>query len=204
MSKHRPKYPRCVIYACFQFLKRQRRLLLDVAVTFTGEHRSVVAMGTLPGHLVWRRGKGLRIQRASREGEHGHRLAHPYTLLLQCLLPAPDVRSVIALSENQVCLHPGNASASVNQQFRDTIGTDAAVLVEVLAAFMRNGFHAAFHRNAGCAAQQVESFFVPEINARLEPDLYWTFSNSFQQSAHVFADPKNFINEINVLDAARN
>ena len=54
------------------------------------------------------------------------------------------------------------------------------------------------------AAQKIQSFFIPEIDARLEANLYRTLSNAFQQATHVLADAEDFIDEIDVLHAARN
>ena len=69
---------------------------------------------------------------------------------------------------------------------------------------MRDGLHAAFHGNAVRAAQKIQGFFIPEIDARLEANLYRTLGDTFKQAMHVLADAENFIDEINVFHAARN
>src|SRR5215831_4889163 len=69
---------------------------------------------------------------------------------------------------------------------------------------MRDGFHAALHGDTVGAAQQVQSFFVPEIDARLKADLHRTPGNAFQQAAHVLSNTKDLVDEIDVLNAAGN
>src|SRR6478672_1018212 len=67
---------------------------------------------------------------------------------------------------------------------------------------MSDGFHATLHGDAVGAAQKIQSFFIPKIDARLKADLYRTLSNPLKQAAHVLAHAKDFIDEIDVLDAA--
>src|SRR6267142_4921709 len=160
-------------------------------------------MGAFPGHVIRRSGKCLGVERTSGKREHGHRLTHPHALRLQIFLPAVNLRTVVALCENQVRLHPGDASASIDQQFCNAIRAHAAIFVQVFTAFMRDGLHAALNGDAVGTAEKVQRFFIPEINARLEANLYRTLSNAFEQALHVLADAKNFIDEINILNATR-
>src|SRR5579871_3522019 len=160
-------------------------------------------MGALPRHIIRRSGKRLCIERAPRKWKHRHRLTHPYTFLLQLFLPAMNLRAIVALRENQIRLHPRDAATSIDQQLRDSVCAYATIFIQVFTAFMRDGFHTAFHGDAVGAAKKIQSFFIPEINARLKADLYRTLSNALQQTTNIFTDPKDFIDEINVLDAAR-
>src|SRR5712671_4797110 len=127
-----------------------------------------MAMGALPGHVVGRGSKSLGIKRASRKREHRYWLTYPNAFQLQLVLPAMNLRAVVALGENQICLNPWDASASINQQFCDPVRPDTAIFVQVFTAFVRDRFNAAFHRNATGTAQKIQSFFIPEINARLK------------------------------------
>src|SRR5215472_4532953 len=106
------------------------------------------------------------------------------------------------LGQNQIGLNPGNALARINQQLSNTSGIDAAVFVQLFAALMCDRFNAALHRDAPGAAQQLQRFLVPEIDAGLTTDLYRTFCNLLQQAADVCANSENFVDEINVADAA--
>src|SRR5713226_1818876 len=115
-----------------------------------------------------------------------------------------NLRAIISLRENQIRLHPGNASSSIDQEFCDAVRAHAAILVEVFTAFMRNGFHAALNGDAVGTAEKIKSFFIPEINASLEADLDRALGNSFQQAMNILPNTENFIDEIDVLDPARN
>ena len=117
-------------------------------------------------------------------------------------LPAMNFRAVVALGKNQVRLHPGDASASIDQQFCNAVRAHAAIFVQVFTAFMRDGLHAALHGDAVGAAKKIQGLFIPEIDARLKADLYRTLSNAFEQTSHILADAEDFIDEINILDAA--
>src|SRR5579864_5661463 len=161
-------------------------------------------MRPFPGYVVRRGRKCLGVQRAPRKREHGHGLTYPDALRLQIFLPAMNLSAVISFGKNQVCLHPGNATASIDQQFSDAVCAHAAILIQVFTPFMRNGFHAALNGDTVGAAKKVQSFFIPEIDARLKSDFYRTLSDAFEQAINILADAENLVDEINVLDAARN
>src|SRR5882724_1870682 len=115
-----------------------------------------------------------------------------------------NFHAIISLGENQIRLHPGNASSGIDQEFCNAVRAQAAIFVEVFAAFVRDGLHAALNGNAVGAAQQIQSFFIPEIDAGLEANLHRTLGNSFQQAMNVLPNTENFIDEIDVLDPTRN
>src|SRR5216684_7659337 len=115
-----------------------------------------------------------------------------------------NLHTIISLGENQICLHPGNASPGIDQKFCNAVRADAAFLVQILSALVRDGFHTALNRDAVRAAKKIKSFFIPEIDARLEADFHRTLGNPFEQAKNIFAHAENLIDEIDILDAARN
>ena len=101
-----------------------------------------------------------------------------------------NFRAVITLGKNQVGLHPGNASPGIDQQFCDAIRAHAAIFVQILTAFMRDGLHAALNGDAVSTAKKVQRLFIPQIDARLEANLYRTLSNAFEQRRTFLPTPK--------------
>src|SRR4051812_8166166 len=126
-------------------------------------------VGALPG-LVVRRAEGLLIERAAREREHGHGLAHPDIVLLEMLLPLPDVSLGVVLREDEIGLYPGNALSRVDEEIADAIGGHAATFVELIATGVGDGLDAALHADAVRAGEKFEAVFVPEVNAGLAAD----------------------------------
>src|SRR5437764_8303908 len=117
------------------------------------------------------------------------------------LLPLPNLPAVIFICKNQVGLDPGNASPGIDKQLRNPVSAHAAVLVEVFPAFFGDGFDPALHGNAMGPAQQVQSLFIPQVNARLETDFYVPFGDAFQQAKHVLSYSEDLINEVDILHA---
>ena len=67
---------------------------------------------------------------------------------------------------------------------------ETAVLVEFVATFIGDGFDSAFHRDAVCAAQQVEAVFIPKIDAGLQADANATIGNSSSRRWTLRPTPK--------------
>ncbi len=53
------------------------------------------------------------------------------------------------------------------------------------------------------AREQVERFFIPEIDACLKADGHWTVRELFQQLADLLAYAEDLVDEVDVVDAAR-
>src|SRR3954467_8518252 len=83
----------------------------------------------------------LQVEWASREWEHRHRLTHPYIVLLQPLLETADLTFIVVLSQNQVCLRPRDTFARVDQQLRNAVCGHAAILVQLVAALVRDALN---------------------------------------------------------------
>src|SRR5579884_1102754 len=117
------------------------------------------------------------------------------------LLPLPDLVFVVLFREDQVRLYPRNTLLRIDQQLRDPLRVDSAILVQFVAAFLCNGLDPALHRNAVCPSQQIEGLFVPQIDSSLEPNIDVPLRDSFQQPPYVLPNPKNLVDEIDVIDA---
>ena len=53
-------------------------------------------------------------------------------------------------------------------------------------------------------AKQVERFFVPEIDTRLQPDGDLAMAQLLQELSHGFSYAEDFVDPIDVIDAAGN
>src|SRR5579864_1443282 len=119
------------------------------------------------------------------------------------LLPASYLPAIVFLRQDQVGLHPGDPASREKEKIGDAVGTDAAVLIELLAPFMSDGLNAALHGDAVRAAKEIERLFTPQIDARLQADLYSSLRQSFQQRPRILAGAEDFVDEVDVLHAAR-
>src|SRR5215472_7882640 len=81
------------------------------------------------------------------------------------------------------------------------MGIDAAVLVQLLAAVVADGFDATFHRDAVGVSQQLERIFIPQVNPRLHPDPDRPLGDALQQSPHIPAHTEYFVDEVDVTHA---
>ena len=160
-------------------------------------------MGAFPGAIV-RESPHFQIVGSSREREHGDWFAHPHAVSFQVLLPGANVTALIVLGQDQIALNPWNPGASVDKQFAQPVSAQPAILIELVAALVGDGFNAAFHRDAVGAAQQVEAVFVPEIDARLQADRDLTVGKLLQKAVNIASYPENLIYEVDVRDASRN
>ena len=124
-------------------------------------------------------------------------------MLLQIVLPCPDLAAVVVLGKNQVCLDPGNSLSCIDQQLRESVRRQLAAFVQFVAAFFGDRFDATLHGYAACVAQEVERFLVPQVDARLQADGDRPLRKLLQQPADVLANSKNFVDPVNVLHAAR-
>src|SRR5689334_22735891 len=120
------------------------------------------------------------------------------------LLPALNLPAVILIRQDKVGLNPGNTLPGINQQFGNTASIQAAIFVELFPALFRDRFNATLHRYAVGAAQQVERFLIPEIDARLESNLHLPLGNPLQQAADILPNPENLIDEVDVFHATSN
>src|SRR5262249_75013 len=140
---------------------------LDVAIALIPKFFNAITMGTLPG-LIVDGTEDLAIERRARVRKHRYRLADPDTFGLQAILPGTNLRAVVVLRQNQVSLYPGNALAGINQKFRQAICCHPTAFIQLVAAFFRDRLNSAFQRNTVSPAQEIQCFFVPEINTRLK------------------------------------
>src|SRR5262249_48566136 len=155
----------------FQFLDGDWLLVLDITVTLGGECRRVIVVRPLPSLIVRNRAEGSRIQRASREREHRHGFADPNSPAPEMLLPAPDLLAIFFFGEYQVGLDPRNALAGEKQQLAHACSIHPAIFVELLPNGWISRLQSALHGNTVGAGQEVETFFIPKIDARLDADL---------------------------------
>src|SRR5215470_1919645 len=118
------------------------------------------------------------------------------------LLPLPNLPAIILLCKNQVGLDPRHPAAGIEQKVADSPRIHMTVLVQCFPAFFCDGFDAALHGNTVGAAKQTEALFIPKIDTGLNADLYRTLGNALQQPKDVFANTKNLINEVHVINAA--
>src|SRR5206468_1508118 len=96
-----------------------------------------------PGALIWLSREDLHILWASRKRIHRHRFTHPDTSLLQSLLPCAHLRGIIFCGLDEIGLHPRNSLTRIDQKVRDPFGSNAAVLVQFVAALFCDGLYAA-------------------------------------------------------------
>src|SRR5690242_7743616 len=118
-------------------------------------------------------------------------------------LPAANRRLIVMLGKNQVGLDPRDALTRVNKQLGQALGGHATVLIQIVASYVGDRLDSAFDRNGVRSAEKVEGFFVPQVDSRLEADADITLGNGFEQELYVLANAKYFVNEINVVNAAR-
>ncbi len=131
----------------FQEFEPFRLLFLYIAVTFRCEGGCVVLVGALPGLIVGHFAKDLQVERTAGEREHRHRFAHPNIVLFEPILETTDLALVVMVGQDQVRLHPGYPLAGLDQQLRDALSRHSAILIELVAAFVRDALDPAFHRN---------------------------------------------------------
>src|SRR5437764_14082847 len=113
-------------------------------------------MRALPGLIVGQRTECLQIKWAAGEREHRYWLAHPYIVFFEPLLKAPDLISIVVFSQDEICLHPWNAFARVDEQLGDPLRRHAAVFVQLVATCIGDALDPALHRNGARTSQQVE------------------------------------------------
>ena len=118
-------------------------------------------------------------------------------------LPEGDLEGVVAGGLDEVGLDPGKALPRVDEQLTDAIGGDAAVLVHGVAAGVGDGLDAALKGDAVGAGEEIEGLFIPEIDAGLEADGDGTGGDGFEQRANLLADAEDLVDEVDVVDAAR-
>ena len=77
-------------------------------------------------------------------------------MLAQVLLKRAYLSAFIVFGENQVGLDPRNSLPRINEKLTDSLGRNAAIFVQFVAASIGNRFNAAFHRNAVGIPKQIE------------------------------------------------
>ena len=113
-----------------------------------------------------------------------------------------DERRVVVLGLDEVGLDPGDALPGVDEQVRDAVGREAAVLVHLVAALLGDGLDAALEADGVGAGKEVHAGLVPEIDAGLEADGDGALGELFEQSFDLPADAEDFVDEVDVVDAA--
>src|SRR3954468_14140433 len=118
------------------------------------------------------------------------------------MLELQHLGRIIVRRLDEICLYPGDVLARVDQERLDTIRGEPAVLVHLVAASFADSFNAALERDAMRAAQQLEGLFVPEIDATLKAYGQRAARDFFQEHAHLLAHAEDFVDEVDVIDAA--
>ena len=91
-----------------------------------------------------------------------------------------------------------DARPRVDETLGDSLGREAAVLVEEIPAALADALDAGFNRHTSRAAEEVEHLVIPEIDARLDADPHVARCQREQQVA---IREKNLVDEVHVLDA---
>ncbi len=162
-------------------------------------------MGTFPGQFVRLGGKSLGVKRASRKRKHGYRLTYPHALRLQPLLPLTNFRAIVFFSQNQVGLHPGNATSRINQQFGNAVCIETAIFLRRSSrpsCVMDSTPHSMEMQWARPSKSRVSS--VQRSIRVWKPIFTGRSAIPSSRRLDVFTHAKNFVDEIDVVNAARN
>src|SRR5438309_2723637 len=90
-------------------------------------------MRAFPGIVVWS-AEHSRVVRSAGEGEHRNWFTYPHSARLQVILPDLDVFTTVMLGKDQIGLHPWNSLTRINQQFRQPLGRQFAIFIELFPA----------------------------------------------------------------------